>query len=264
MRSGLMRSRPARAPGRKRASVESSESERRALIVEAGHLLILHPDRAAGGHPLVVSVDHVADGIHWFLGSCAPFVRGERVVVESPVQQDARYSTTATVVASSAEGFGLRLSPLWERLQQRAFVRISAHGLQVRVERPTLRGTGSTSLAGDSQADQPGAIAGAEGACESVHELLDLSAGGLRFQSGVEYEPDEEVIVHFELPGSECFVLGARIVRTPDGPKSRATKNSVAVAFAGVDEATRSQLLRWVYREQVRRHRDQQRHRGGR
>ncbi len=28
------------------------------------------------------------------------------------------------------------------------------------------------------------------------------------------------------------------------------------VAFSGLGEATRSQLLRWVYREQVRRHRD--------
>ena len=85
--------------------------------------------------------------------------------------------------------------------------------------------------------------------------MLDLSAGGIRFQSTVEYEPDEEVVVHFELPDSECFVLPARVVRTPDTPANRA-KDSVAVAFTGIDEATRSQLQRWVYREQVRRHRN--------
>lgn len=237
--------------GRERASVESAEPDRRRLIVEAGHLLILHPDGPTGGHPLVVPVDHVADGVHWFLGSCAPLGRGDPLLVESPVQQDARYSTMATVVAVSPEMFGLRLSPLWERLQQRAFVRIAAHGLQVRVERPTLRGSTASASAG-------------EVAEEAVHELLDLSAGGIRFQSSVDYEPDEELILHFELPGSACFVLPARVVRTPDGPGSRSMKNSVAVAFVGIDEATRSLLLRWVYREQVRRHRDQQRHGAGR
>ncbi|MEZ4331914.1 MAG: PilZ domain-containing protein [Myxococcota bacterium] len=241
--------------------MESSDSDRRRLIVEAGHLLILHPDGPAGGYPLVVPVDHVADGIHWFLGSCAPLVRGDQLIVESPVQHDARYSTSATVVACSPQTFGLRISPLWERLQQRAFVRISAHGLQVRVERPTLRASAPNDAGGSARSAADGAPSSQAVACESVHELLDLSAGGIRFHSSVEYEPDEEVIVHFELPGSECFVLPARVVRTPDGPKTRAMKNSVAVAFSGIDEATRSQLLRWVYREQVRRHRDEQRHR---
>jgi c-di-GMP-binding flagellar brake protein YcgR len=236
--------------------VEQQEPERRRLIAEAGHLLILHPDGPAGGFPMVVPVDHVADGLHWFLGSCAPLRRGENLIVESPVEHDARYSTRATVAACSTETFALRISPIWERVQQRAFVRISAHGLQVRVMRPSQaaleapepspRGSG-TSPATDAER-------------EAVHALLDLSAGGIRFQSSAEYEPDEEVVVHFELPGSECFVIPARVVRTPDMPEAR-VKNSVAVAFIGVDEATRSLLLRWVYREQVRRHRNELRDR---
>ncbi|MEZ4278386.1 MAG: PilZ domain-containing protein [Myxococcota bacterium] len=226
--------------------MEKPESERRRLIVEAGHLLILHPNGPAGGYPMVVPVDHVADGLHWFLGSCAPLERGEALIVESPIQNDARYSTSATVAASSAETFALRLSSEWERLQQRAFVRISAHGLQVRVVRE--RGRSGAGDAGD-------------GAGEVVHELLDLSAGGIRFRSATDYAADEEVVVHLELPGSECFVLPARVVRNPNQVVKSGGRSNVAVAFMGLDEGTRSQLLRWVYREQVRRHRELSRQR---
>ena len=215
--------------------MEKPQPEQRPLIVEAGHLLILHPNGQAGGYPMVVPVDHVSDGLHWFLGSCAPLERGELLIVESPLQNDARYSTSATIAASSPETFAIRLASEWDRLQQRAFVRISAHGLQVRVVRQRAR-------SGDPDA-------------EWVHELLDLSAGGIRFRSRTEYAGDEEVVVHLELPGSECFVLPARVVRNPGQAAPRDGKSNVAVAFIGLDEATRSQLLRWVYREQVRRHR---------
>lgn len=241
--------------------MEKPSDERRRLIVEAGHLLILHPEGPAGGYPMVVPVDHVADGLHWFLGSCAPLGRGASLIVESPIQHDARYSTSATIAACSAATFALRISPIWERVQQRAFVRISAHGLQVRVMRPS-HGGGEPAAAGRSQ-PAAGALPEADPDREALHQLLDLSAGGIRFQSSQEYEADEEVVVHFELPGSECFVLPARVVRTPDMPANR-VKNSVAVAFTGIDEATRSQLLRWVYREQVRRHRNETRYKAGR
>ncbi len=232
--------------------MEKPESERRRLIVEAGHLLILHPNGPAGGYPMVVPVDHVADGLHWFLGSCAPLERGEALIVESPIQNDARYSTSATVAASSSEAFALRIASEWQRLQQRAFVRISAHGLQVRVVRERGR-------SGAGESGEPGDRSG-----EVVHELLDLSAGGIRFRSATDYAADEEVVVHLELPGSECFVLPARVVRNPNPVVKSGGRSNVAVAFMGLDEGTRSQLLRWVYREQVRRHRELSRQRSSR
>ena len=89
--------------------------------------------------------------------------------------------------------------------------------------------------------------------------VIDLSAGGIRFSGESSYEADEEVICHFELPGSLCFVLPARIVRSPEAEADATTTSDtdcVACEFVGLDEANRSQLLRWVYREQVRRHRD--------
>ena len=210
----------------------------RRMILEAGQVVILHPDGPAGGFPMVVAVDQVAKGEHWFLGSIDPIGRGETLIVELPVPNDARYATRAEVVACSPSTFALKLQPEWERVQQRAFVRISAHGLLVRVVR----------LSGPhDDANAPG---------DDVHELIDVSAGGIRFAAEGGFEHDEEVICHFELPGSLCFVLPARIVRSPDAPSTVDDKPSVAVEFAGLDENNRSQLLRWVYREQVRRHRE--------
>ncbi len=236
------------APNRA-AVVAKPQPEGRRLSVEAGHLLILQPDGTAPGYPMVVPVDHVADGLHWFLGACAPLGRGDELVVESPIQNDARYTTTATIVACSPETFALRLSPDWQRLQQRAFFRISAHGRQARVIRPHRK----QKAAEDGRADG-----------EVVHELLDLSAGGMRFRSSVDYADDEEVVVHLDLPGEERFVMRARVVRNPNQAAQVGGRSNVAVAFVGLDERTRSHLLRWLYREQVRRHRAEVRVRSGR
>jgi hypothetical protein len=89
--------------------MEKPDPDRRRLTVEAGHLLILQPQGTASGYPMVVPVDHVADGLHWFLGSCAPLERGETLTVESPIQNDARYSTSATIVASSPDRLDVRI-----------------------------------------------------------------------------------------------------------------------------------------------------------
>ena len=211
----------------------------RRMMLEAGNLVILHPDGPAGGFPMVVAVDQVSRGEHWFLGSIAPLSKGESLIVERPIEDDARYATRATIMGASNETFALRLESDWERVQQRAFVRISAHGLQVRIVR--LSSPTDDEVVGDG-----------------IHELIDLSAGGICFSGDTNYEPDEEVICHFELPGSLCFVLPSRIVRSPESDSSGTTsqKESIACEFVGLDEANRSQLLRWVYREQVRRHRD--------
>ena len=98
-------------------------------------------------------------------------------------------------------------------------------------------------------------------------EILDASVPSREVDPGAtvpvrvvlrRYEQDEEVVCHFELPGSLCFVLPARVVRPP-GEVTGRRKPSVAVEFVGLDENNRSQLLRWVYREQVHRHRQEQR-----
>lgn len=221
---------------------EESVKTRR-MMLEAGRLVILHPDGPAGGFPRVVPVDDVERGTHWFLGSIEPLRRGQTLIVECPVPEDARYATRATVVACSPSTFGLEIEPEWERVQQRAFVRVSAHGCQVRVVRLAM----------------PGPQEDPNDLLDDVFDLVDVSAGGIRFASDADFGVDEDVVCHFELPGSLCFVLPGRIVRAPDAPSTPRGKPSTAVEFVGLDETNRSQLLRWVYREQVRRHREEAR-----
>ncbi len=241
--------------------MEDPKRTKRRIILEEGSLVVLHPDGPAGGFPMVATVDRVSKGWHWFLGSCDPIKRGETVVVESGAREAARHVTRAKVVASSPGTFALALDPLWEQVQQRAFVRIFAHGLQVRVLRPTDR-FAERLAAREAGLDPVGSEAESESDDEpeqdSLHDLIDISAVGIRFRSARDYEPDEQVICHFELPGSDCFVLPARVVR-PAGNPLGPHKESVAVEFIGLDENNRSQLLRWIYREQVRRHREEAR-----
>ena len=222
--------------------MDESAAETRERRLGAGSLVVLHPDGPAGGFPKVISVDHVRGDRYVFAGCCHPIGPGETLIVETPVANDARYVTRAVVISSSPDEFVLEFAPLWERVQQRAFVRISAHGLPVRIVR----------LAQQTPDDRPRLDDAREG---DVHDLVDISAGGIRFESVGDYEPDEEVTCHFELPGSLCFVLPARIIRSPEDLPSESGKPSVAVEFVDLDENNRSQLLRWVYREQVRRHR---------
>ena len=221
--------------------MDQTTPKTRRMMLEAGGLVILHPDGPAGGFPMVVPVDHVEKGTHWFLGSIAPLRRGQSLIVEYPVQNDARYASRAEIVACSASTFGLRIEPEWERVQQRAFVRVSAHGFRVRVVRLAL----------------PGSEALDQDLVDDVFDLVDVSAGGIRFATEVDFAADEDVVCHFELPGSLCFVLPGRIVRGAEAPSTTPDKPSTAVEFVGLDETNRSQLLRWVYREQVRRHREE-------
>lgn len=215
----------------------------RRMNLEPGSLVILHPEGPADDFPLVVSVDRVSDGVHWLLGSIAPLRRDESVIVEFPIPNDARYATRAKVVGCSPETFGLEIQTEWERVQERAFVRVSAHGFSVRVVRLAL----------------PDETGGRHDLVEDVFDLIDISAGGIRFRCNGDFETDEDVVCHFELPGSLCFVLPGRIVRPADGTAMERDKPSTAVEFVGLDETNRSQLLRWAYREQVRRHREEAR-----
>lgn len=218
----------------------------RRLILEAGYEVFLRPDPAAAtspssfGDPIAVRIDQVDQGLHWFLGSCAPFARGEILRIETAVANDARYATQARVEASSPETFALRIEPLWHRVQERAFVRIAAHGMQVCVLR--------TQPSDPQPADE-------ESAADEVCELLDLSAGGLRFKSKAAFETDEEIVCRLELSGDAAFTLPARVVRGTFSPRPEGTPPGVAVEFTQLDEEDRSQILRWIYAEQVRRHR---------
>jgi hypothetical protein len=223
-----------------------SEPDKRRLMLERGSVIGLFPEGPAGGFPKTVAIDRVSDGLHWILGSCAPLGRGEMLMVEYPVPKDARYIAHARIEACSDRTFGLRIDETWERAQQREFVRISTHGLLVRV----------VPAAAESPGPGEDATTETDDIASQIYPLLDISAGGIRFESDAEFGEGDPVVCHFELPGSECFVLPSRIVRTLHEPGRVRSKLEIAVEFEGLLEAQRSELLRWVYREQVKRHHD--------
>jgi hypothetical protein len=87
--------------------------------------------------------------------------------------------------------------------------------------------------------------------------VVNIPAGGIRFASNIEYDNDEDVICHFELPGSICFVLPAQIVRVPRLISCRKRQDERWRRVLWARQTNRSQLLRRVYREQARRHREE-------
>jgi hypothetical protein len=223
----------------------SRDDEQRKLILEAGSLVVLYSDGPVDAFPVSTCVERVAEGKHWFLGSCEPLREGDSLMVEYAIPDEALYTTDALIEICSASGFALKIEPLWERVQKREFVRIMAFGLQVRVVR---------SQASRFESEQPDADTAAD-AAGSVYPLLDISAGGISFQSSADFEPGEQVICHLELPGSDCMILPAEIILVPADAPIHRQKPEVAVEFQCLDESHRSQVLRWVYQEQARRHR---------
>ncbi|HKJ24719.1 MAG TPA: PilZ domain-containing protein, partial [Myxococcota bacterium] len=86
--------------------------------------------------------------------------------------------------------------------------------------------------------------------------LLDLSAGGLRFESQAEHATGDVLELHFNLPqGGPVTVRGEalRVVgrRTEDtGPRQ------YGLRFCDLDESVRVKIMTWVFAEQSRRFRD--------
>ncbi len=113
----------------------------------------------------------------------------------------------------------------------RAFVRVSTYGIDAEISRPD-------EIPGD--ADEAA--------------MLDLSAGGVRLLTRTALALGECVVCHFELPAEACFALPAKVVRIDPAPPGRSGQG-VALEFVGLPEEHRASLLRWIYREQVRRHR---------
>jgi c-di-GMP-binding flagellar brake protein YcgR len=137
------------------------------------------------------------------------------------------------------ETYALRRTGEWTRQQRRADVRVSTHGLDFTVLRSAREGD-------------------PEKECLPV---ADLSAGGASVRAAGYFEVGEEVRCVFDLPGEQSFDLRARVVRRSESAGSSG-RGRVAFQFLGVDHDHHAALLRWVYREQARRHREEKRRQG--
>ena len=82
--------------------------------------------------------------------------------------------------------------------------------------------------------------------------MLDVSAGGIRFETDEDFEIDQEFVCQFVSDPSR-YELHSRVVRSQKKPGS-SSRYRVAVEFLDLTDEHCSQLLRWIYQEQSRRH----------
>ncbi len=169
---------------------------------------------------------------------------GGAVVLEYMIGEDCRYLAQGKIEARSADRTVISWDGEWRRVQGRCFVRISTHGIEVEVKQP-VRPAESQDAAADPRPSE-------DGTC--CFEMLDISAGGLRFETPRPFEFDAEFVCHFELPGQSRYELPAKVVRSQRKP-GYSDRYRVAVEFIDRSEGLRSKLLQWIYHEQVRRHR---------
>lgn len=173
-----------------------------------------------------VIVVQVKYGLIWTSGSSKPGEPDELVEMECTIAEDAQYRALARVVFVQPESYALRRVANWERVQRRADVRVRATGIPLELAVPP------------------------ELSDKASLKMVDLSAGGLSAAGGAPLEVGDSVQCCFELPGVGPLNLVGRVVRLAEGTR----RPEVAVKFEGLDHDRRSQLMRWVFQEQLRRH----------
>ena len=185
------------------------------------HLLV------RGSSTREVIVVRVKYGLIWISGSSRPGEPDELVEMEYAVEEDATYRALARVVFVQPESYALRRVVSWERVQRRADVRVRAQGIPLELAIPP------------------------ELSDKASLTLVDLSAGGLSAAGGAPLELGDTVQCQFELPGVGRFSLQGHVVRLAKGSR----RPVVAIQFEGLDYDQRAELMRWVFQEQLRRHR---------
>ena len=217
-----------------------------------GSELFLRPKGSERSGLIAVLVESCEDELVWCKGSCSPLRAGDVALLEKPMAGDARYVTTAEVEVALPSRFALRIAEAWQRSQEREFVRINTFNLEVEIERPAPRTTAPRKIGRGRSARRR---AGEPSAGPVRLELLDLSAGGLRFSSKDPFELEEQIRCRFELAAAGAFDLLARVVRVEWKTPGYVGRRWYAVEFCEIDHAQRSALLRWTFQEQLRRHR---------
>ncbi len=206
-----------------------------------GSRIHLHRGRQVEERPVAATIDRFENGCVWVKGSSGSLCEGDSILLEYKIEDDGRYVANGSVEERRPDSTFISHDGQWRRVQDRSFVRISTHGLEVQVPRPLAAPAADQAEAEEQRGKQR-------------FEVLDVSAGGIRFESRNNFEIGEECICHFELPGQSCYVLPSRVVRCKPKASSKLWQE-VAPEFRGLDEEHRSELLRWIYQEQAKRHR---------
>jgi hypothetical protein len=202
--------------------VEAEARDPKSQRLRAGDAVALEREGGDWMKGAVVSVD--ADGIDVVVDGA--LVEGETLSVSRTVRDDARYTAVMEVVDAAPGRSRVRLVGDWRRVQLRRSVRIGVPDIRVRVE----GGGGGP--------------------------LVDLSAGGLRFESHGHYDTGDVLDLTFHLPQSGPVAVRGEVVRVVGRRNEDAGSRQYGVRFCGIDEAVRVKLMTWVLTEQSRRFRD--------
>ena len=208
-------------------------------IVPGSVLILLRgPDRVE------LEIKRFAEGLIWIAADALGGLQsGELVDVEIGVRGDARYRSPARVAIAMRDHIALRLDEHWRRQQTREFARVSTYGLRADLVLEGLWGEGEDDGAMLLDRERPDRL--------SALSVIDLSAGGARLAEGRHLRLGDRVMCRLVL--DECsYDLCAQVVRV-GSELGEGTRRFVSLQFMEIDEETRSALVAWVNREQVRR-----------
>ncbi|NNL65543.1 MAG: hypothetical protein HKP30_04815 [Myxococcales bacterium] len=196
-------------------------------------------------HGVVVRVE--SDGVDVVVRG--PILEGEVLSVSRTVRDDARYTAVMEVIGAAPGRSRVRMVGDWRRVQMRQFVRVAVYGIRMDVRReeplPEAAPGRDEKLTRHQNRD------------ERPPRLLDLSAGGLRFESREAFDCDEPLEVEFSLPQAGPVVVRGVVVRAPERKQQdEAQPSEYGLRFLAMDEATRVRIMTWVFAEQARRFRE--------
>lgn len=203
--------------------MEPAGNDQKSQRLHAGDAVALERE---GGHwmkGVVVVVDD--DGVDVVVDG--PILEGEVLSVSRTVRDDARYTAVMEVVDAGPGRSRVRLVGEWKRVQMRRAVRISVFDT---VHASVVGGAGG--------------------------RLLDLSAGGLRFESQAEHATGDVLELHFNLPQGGPVTVRGEVLRVVGRRNEDTGPRQYGLRFCDLDESVRVKIMTWVFAEQSRRFRD--------
>lgn len=221
-----------------------------------GDAVLLQRENGERLKGLVVDVDEDAVDVV-VRGNIGP---GELLQVSRPVADDARYEALMEVVGTAPGRSRVRLVGDWQRVQMREFVRVSVYGIEMSVTAEAPRD--AEDLGPRERLRRRRAEPASD---ERPPRLLDLSAGGLRFESRELFEPGDTVALEFSLPSKGPVSVRGDVVRASLAPEpapgagGARGAHQYGVRFLHMDESVRVKIMGWVFAEQARRFRESKR-----
>jgi c-di-GMP-binding flagellar brake protein YcgR len=178
-----------------------------------------------------VTVDAVERSRIWIAAPDLSLEVGEEVLIEHSVVRDARYQATLRVGSQVKQSFSLELPGQWNRIQERASVRVMTDRFPVQGIWPDHR---------RARVDLT---------------MLDLGIGGMRVETSETLEAGDSLDFRFRLPDCPIlFTVSARVARVLEKELRSGGRLQVGLRFEKLEYPIEAALTRWIFDAQVKRH----------